>query len=299
MHMIGPDAYTKLICNNNAFFQSVTTIPSGDFQHKTLEIPFSTNTTMDIDTMMLAETILEQPWCLSHECTMTPNKILLVMTKGLLQSACKWVDKTLPDLYNQNITDKLDITPWWLDKPTITSASATYADKLKLHMAFVTMAPKQTQFNWPPQAQHTKLADLTFDDTATQKHNLASTQSVQQGTPTTTTTTAPLTSATLPFDYHAKLKCITLEIETTLKAKLKVAIANLQSSVDTLERKFEQKLNQQIELIKVTQANKSMQDTHLCKLEEITKSLCYLIDKVPLLIDTPRNPMLANSTGKP
>jgi len=90
-----------------------------------------------------------------------------------------------------------------------------------------------------------------------------------------------------------------LEIETTLKAKLKVAIANLQSSVDTLERKFEQKLNQQIELIKVTQANKSMQDTHLCKLEEITKSLCYLIDKVPLLIDTPRNPMLANSTGKP
>jgi len=48
IHMIGPEAYTKLLCNINAFLQSIMTVPIADFQHETLKIPFSCNTTTDI-----------------------------------------------------------------------------------------------------------------------------------------------------------------------------------------------------------------------------------------------------------
>jgi len=77
-------------------------------------------------------------------------------------------------------------------------------------------------------------------------------QPAQQTMPTATTTAATLTLNTLTFDYKAELKCITLEIKTMLKAKLEAAIANLQSLVDNLKKKFKQKLNQQIESIRVT-----------------------------------------------
>ena len=48
IHMIGPKAYTKILCEHNAFLQNIMTIPIGDFQHKTLEIPFSCDTTTDM-----------------------------------------------------------------------------------------------------------------------------------------------------------------------------------------------------------------------------------------------------------
>jgi len=82
IHMIGPNVYRKLLCNNYAFLQNITTVPLGNFQHETLDIPFSNETNMDIDTMMLTKTILEQPWHLSFECIMTPNKILIVTKWG-------------------------------------------------------------------------------------------------------------------------------------------------------------------------------------------------------------------------
>ena len=127
---------------------------------------------------------------------------------------------------------------------TSTSASATYTNKLKLHTLYVTMAPKQAQINCSPQAHHTKLANLAFVAAATQKSLSMSAQSAPQNTPTAMASTTTLTSTPPTFGYQAKLKCITLESKTILKAKLKAVIANLQSLVDTLKKKFEQKLNQ-------------------------------------------------------
>ncbi len=99
--------------------------------------------------------------------------------------------------------------------------------------------------------------------------------------------TAPTqTTSSPPFDYKAELKRITLEIETTLKSKLEAAIANLQTSVDELEKKFDQKLSSQIDSLRSTQADKSTQESHSRELEEITKNLRYLINKVSLLVDT-------------
>jgi len=52
---IGTEAFTKLICNNNDFLQSITIVPLDNFQHKTLDIPFSCDTTTkSIDATTLA-----------------------------------------------------------------------------------------------------------------------------------------------------------------------------------------------------------------------------------------------------
>jgi len=65
---------------------------------------------MDIDTTTLYDTILDQPWCLSLESTTTANKVLLVTMKGQLTMACEWVDNQLLEIYQQHISDKLDVT---------------------------------------------------------------------------------------------------------------------------------------------------------------------------------------------
>jgi len=87
VHMIGVEAYKKLLSNNNTFLETITTVPLGDFQHKMLTIPFSGDKNTDIDSTTLYETILDQSWCLSVEKTTTPNKILIVTTKGQVVAA--------------------------------------------------------------------------------------------------------------------------------------------------------------------------------------------------------------------
>jgi len=54
--------------------------------------------------------MFHKPWCVSVEYTTTPNKVLLVMAKGQLTIADKWINKTLPIFYTQHINDKFNIT---------------------------------------------------------------------------------------------------------------------------------------------------------------------------------------------
>jgi len=144
VHMIGTDAYAKLLWDHNQFLHTVTTVPIGDFQHETLDIPFSTNTTTNIEMTSLMDIFLEQPWCLSLERTTTPNKVLVVTTKGQLTAARACVDLNLPAIYKQQIMDKLDITtlqkivPRRFDKPVTMAVSEAYATKLKQRTDIVT-----------------------------------------------------------------------------------------------------------------------------------------------------------------
>jgi len=97
------------------------------------------------------------------------------------------------------------------------------------------------------------------------------------------------------FPFHLVL--IPPVLVSHLKAKLEAAIANLQSSVDTLEKKFEQKLNQQIESLKMNQVDKTTQETHSRDLEALTKSVGFLIDQVALIADKLRIPMPQSGVG--
>jgi len=289
--LIGADAYKKLLCDNNEYLEMITTIPVGDFQHETLKIPFSCEQNTNIDTTNLYKTILDQPWCLSVEKMTTPNKILLVMTKGQVTTGREWTDTKLPELYQQHIADKIDVTtlqslvPGHLDKLHITTAATRYTDKLKQCSSYITpTATTSSQFSHPPKTCHIKPTLLTYATVATRNTSTASSQPSVPAGSQPMPVNSPTPSA-LPFDYHAELQRITNKIETKLKAKLEAAIANLQSSVDTLEKKFEQKLNQQIESLKTNQADKTTQDTHSWDLEALTKSVGFLINQVSLIAD--------------
>jgi len=165
VHLIGAEAYTNLLCTNNEFLQSITTILMGDFQHDTLKIPFSLDKDMDINQMNLLKFISEQPWCISVEKSLTPNKVIFVTTKGQIQAAQKWADDVFPDLYKQHIADKIDvtmlqqITPRCLDKLTVTEASQTYADKLKLCMTYTPLQTDKPQQFARPASQSPKTTD--------------------------------------------------------------------------------------------------------------------------------------------
>jgi len=304
VHMIGLEAYKKLLCDHNAFLQSVTTVPIGDFQHEMLEIPFSYDNTTDIDSTMLSDMILKQPWCISVEHTKIKNKVLLVTTKGQLVVAHKWVNNTLPTLYNQHIPDKIDVTtlqamtPCHLDKPILTASAFSYADKLKQRTSYITNNNlSQKPATQPPCTRIVKLATITFEEQKTQKLTVTTTA------PTQTQNTQPQNSTDLAnqppaLDYQANLQCIMHEIKTNLKQKFEAAIARPNTAVNTLETTFEQKLNQQIEQVKATQADKMMQDCHSHDLWMITDNLNYLISQLAIILDKPLLPLPQNSSGK-
>ncbi len=109
-NLLGTVTYEKLICDNNLFLDNITTIPMGDFQHETLEIPFSMDDSTDIEQVTLQELIKEQEWYLNVDKTTTKNKVMITMTKPLLQKAREWLDTTLPIIYVQHIDDKINVT---------------------------------------------------------------------------------------------------------------------------------------------------------------------------------------------
>ncbi len=301
IHMIGPEAYANLLCENNSFINNIATVPIGDFQHATLDIPYSTEADTSIDTTTLYDEILQQPWCLSVECSTVENKVLVPTTKGQLNQAREWVDLKLPQLYEQHISDKIDVMtlkqmiPHRLDKPFITAASTTYADKLKQRTSLIsTNNQNLNKFNRPAPNRQTKPADITFAKQANPQKQTTTTQSTAE---TKTQNTSTTTSTNAPFDYQAELQCITNEIENNLKAKFETAIAHLNQTVVNLDKKFEKKLNQHIEKIQATQADKTTQDKHGNDLQLITKQLGYLVDQISQLLGKPLPPMPTNGIG--
>jgi len=306
VHMLGPEAYTNLLCDNNAFIDSVATVPIGDFQHETLDIPYSCDANTDIDQTTLTDTILEQPWCLSIERTTTPNKVLVLTTKGQLATARDWVDNTLPVIYKQHIDDKIDVTtlqhltPRRLDKPVVTSASLTYAAMLKQRTSYITTnAQKPNQFAHPPRARHTKPPEITFDEqkAAPIATTTTNTQSQKQNSSPNNANTP---SAPPQYDYQAELRRITNEIENNLKSKFKAAIAQLTQSVEAMDQKFEQALSNHVAQIKATQssqADKTTQENHTQELIQITKQFSYLISQLSQLLGKPIFPMPQGGVG--
>ncbi len=244
--ILGAANYAQLIRENNAFIHSVVTIPIGDFQHETLDIPFSLDSSTDIDTITLVDLIAEQNWCLSIDKTATQNKVLITTTKAHLETARKWVDTVLPNIYSQYIADKLDVTalrrliPRRLDKPVLTVASSAYADKLKIRTTPSTTTEKHPkQFAKPPRSRKVPQVGMTFDDTDFPP--LSTATSDQQATMTTTAaqaatnTNIPATSSA-PYDYKAEMKRISTVIENDLKQQFAALFASMEQQIETLTK---------------------------------------------------------------
>jgi len=256
VHLLGAANYVNMICDNNQFIHNVVTIPIGDFQHETLDIPFSIDTSTDIDQTTLLELIADQTWCLSVEKTMIANKVILTTTKSNLEQARLWVDKTLIDIYNQHIDDKLDVTtirhltPRRLDKPQLTTASTTYAAMLKQRTTVKTMTDDGKQpYKKPPRAKPNKFG-MTFEATDFPTLNkdpatVSATTSAKQTTETTKTT-ATSTNAEQPvYDYQAELDRITAEIENNLKAQFDSLFNQMESKIEKLTQQQAQNHEEQ------------------------------------------------------
>jgi len=87
VHLLGTENYANLLKDRNTFLNSVVNIPVGDFQHETLDIPFSLDTTTNIDQTTLLEVTKDQNWCLNLKKTKIPNKVLVMTTKQQLAMA--------------------------------------------------------------------------------------------------------------------------------------------------------------------------------------------------------------------
>ncbi len=177
-------------------------------------------------------------------------------------------------------------------------AATHYADKLKVRSSYVSaMTAQSSQFNRPPKHRNNRPAALTYAEATARV-----TQATQSKSPPPATAAPPAAtiqaSSNPLIDYHEELKQITFDIENKLKAKLKAAIANLQSSINALEKKFELKLQQSIENLQTTQADKTTQDTHSRELEGLTKNVCYLIDQVAKIADSLNIPTPGRGIGK-
>jgi len=296
-------AYAKLLCDNNLFLQTISTVPIGNFQHEMLDIPYLMDSSTDIDAMTLAETILTQPWCLSLERSNTANKVIIVTTKGQLEEARAWTDTVLPDLYMQHISDKLDVTtlqkllPRRLDKPMITAASTNYAKQLQQQTSLVTAVPtKQNPLNRPPCSRIVKPVDITYVEAT--KHHAPTQSSMAPKVTMTTNTATPVLTQAEPYDYQATIDWITKDIKTNLKAKFDAAIANLQKSFTNLKERVDQKIQHHMEIMKNSQANKETQVTHRIQLEQVSKTLDYLVDKIHLLLDSDKYPTPMQGVGR-
>jgi len=58
VHLLETEKYVNIICENNAFLDDVTTIPVGDFQHPTLDIPFLMDSSTETSTKQHCKTSL-------------------------------------------------------------------------------------------------------------------------------------------------------------------------------------------------------------------------------------------------
>jgi len=194
-HLTGAINYAKIICDDNTFSDNVITIPVSDFQHATLDIPFSLQANMDIEQVMLNDLICDQTWCYNVKWTTIPTKILVVVNKANLDLAWKWIDETLPKIYAQHTSNKLDVTmlqhmiPCCLNKPIMIAATTAYTKQLQ-QCTTIVHAPAKTPkpLAKPPCVCKTHLVDITFNEKEF--------PSLPTSTPTmnTPTTTVPTTS---------------------------------------------------------------------------------------------------------
>ncbi len=98
--IIGHTEYQALLCENNKFFSTLTTIPVSDIDDHTMGLDVTVADSKDgPKTMTVREFFQQQDWCLQVEPTQTPGKLLFVTTKGQISAGRKWLDNNLEALF--------------------------------------------------------------------------------------------------------------------------------------------------------------------------------------------------------
>jgi len=100
------------------------------------------------------------------------------------------------------------------------------------------------------------------------------------------------------FDWQAELQKMAHEVETTLQAKFDKVFAKMQQSLNNMETKVEKKIQDHMEKLQATQADKAMQENHSKQLDTLTKTLKILLHQVNMILDQQNNPTPMNGVGE-
>jgi len=203
-------------------------------------------------------------------------------------------------VYRQHISTQLNVTtlqqivPRCLDKPFLTSASRTYANKLKQRTNQATATPTPHQpLNRPPKSKIVKPVVITFAEAAAKNTPHAT----QTQPPQNTATPATEATKTATFDCQSELQQMVEEVKMTLQAKFDKVFEKMQKSLDTIENNVEKKIQDHMEKLQATQADRATQENHAKQLDTITRTLKILLHQVNTLLDQQNNPTPMNGVG--
>jgi len=102
---IGIETYIAMICNNNQWLTSATTIPVYGFTNETLELQITafdphTQTTVHHS---ICNILMDMPWCHGIETTQVVGKFLFITTKAHLHEGHQWLENNLLPLFTNYI----------------------------------------------------------------------------------------------------------------------------------------------------------------------------------------------------
>ncbi len=205
-NIVGDATYRNMITDNNKFLTSGASIPLEGIDEAALDTTMSLTIgkNKNKEDITLRELLLRTAWCTQVEKTETAGKIIVVTTKGQLQTARRWLDDSIPKLFNTHLPKNPIYKPFQQTLPTrtdrihTTDAMTTYADALKTqYQTENNLNDSNTkQFNKPPARKTSRqyLFDPNDFPTITNKkpHNndASTTSSVTTEHTTNTTKTA-------------------------------------------------------------------------------------------------------------
>jgi len=138
--IIGTEPMQTIICKNNQYLKTITSIPINGLPpvalHTVISIEDGTNK-KDQENMTVRDYFLSAKWCHGLEPMDHKGRYLLITTYQELSEACKWLDENLEELFTEYIPQHHTIPPIagydfpkQGDKPCISHQLGMYADQL-------------------------------------------------------------------------------------------------------------------------------------------------------------------------
>jgi len=123
VNSIGAETYEMMICNNNQYLVSITTIPVVSFTNAILNLKIDMHDPiMHSSKRLIHNIMLDTPWCHAIESTQTIGKFLFVTTKVHLHEDRQWLDDHLPPMFANYIDKHPEFIPT-IDNPVAIHAN--------------------------------------------------------------------------------------------------------------------------------------------------------------------------------
>jgi len=175
---IGTEAYKQLICSNNVYLTSLTTIPVEGITDKTLELTIPVHyPNKPTANKTIKEILLDNEWCINIEPTETEGKIFILTTKSDLDTAHQWLHTNLQPIFEKHLPKNSCFmpnadtpVPRRMDQPIMTATLGRYVDTLMHSIPKLkpsTMTTTSNKYSHLPPNHTPKLVTISFQE----KHN--------------------------------------------------------------------------------------------------------------------------------